>query len=159
MTAVTLAVNYPGYAGALCVNATQVFRSERISQMYIGWKRILQTSDFETLYKVIMPTIMSEPWLEQNRDRLSSLLEAIENRIEHSAALKMVDALVAYSATGFEPEQIASINIPALRVARTCSSRPVSFRLKVSIGPMRLTIFSRSPDIFHNAKYRTSITL
>ena len=117
MTAVTLAVNYPGYAGALCVNATQVFRSERISQMYIGWKRILETSDFETLYKVIMPTIMSEPWLEQNRDRLSSLLEAIEKRIEHSAALKMVDALVAYSATGFEPEQIASINIPALLMA------------------------------------------
>jgi pimeloyl-ACP methyl ester carboxylesterase len=117
MAAVTLALNYPGYAGALCINATQLLGSERLSQTYIGWKRILETSDFETLYTVIMPTIMSEDWLTQNRDRLPSLLETIEERIEYSAALKMIDACIAYSATGFEPEVIASTDVPALIMA------------------------------------------
>jgi aminoacrylate hydrolase len=117
MAAVTLALNYPGYAGALCINATQLLGSERLSQTYIGWKRILETSDFETLYTVIMPTIMSEDWLTHNRDRLPSLLETIEERIEYSAALKMIDACIAYSATGFEPEVIASTDVPALIMA------------------------------------------
>ena len=117
MAAATLALNYPGYARALCINATQLLRSERITLTYMGWKRILETSDFETLYKVIMPTVMSEHWLTHNRDRLPSLLESIKERIEFSAALKMVDALIAYSATGFEPEDIAAVGIPALIMA------------------------------------------
>jgi len=117
MAAVTLVKNYPGCAGALCVNATQLLGSERLKQMYFGWKRILETSDFETLYTVIMPTIMSDHWLSQNRERLPTLLAAIEGRIEISAAQKMVDALVAYSATGFTPEEIASIEVPALIMA------------------------------------------
>ncbi len=117
MAAVTLAVNYPGYANALCINATQLLGSERLRQMYLGWKRILETSDFETLYTVIMPTIMSDHWLNQNRERLPDLLAAIEDRIEFTAAQKMVDALVAYSATGFTPEKIASIDEPALIMA------------------------------------------
>jgi pimeloyl-ACP methyl ester carboxylesterase len=117
MAAVTMAVKYPGYADALCVNATQLLGSERLRQMYFGWKRILETSDFETLYTVIMPTIMSDHWLSQNRERLPDLLAAIEERIEISAAQKMVDALVAYSATGFTPEEIASIEKPALIMA------------------------------------------
>ena len=85
--------------------------------MYIGWDRILETSDFETLYTVIMPTIMSDHWLSQNRERLPALLAAIEERIEYSAAQKMVDALVAYAATGFTPKEIASIEVPALIMA------------------------------------------
>lgn len=117
MAAVTLALNHPGYVGALCINATQLLRSERLTQMYVGWKRILETSDFETLYRVIMPTIMSEHWLTQNRDRLPSLLETIQGRIEYSAALKMVDACIAYSATGFELGEIASVDVPALIMA------------------------------------------
>ncbi len=117
MAAVTLAMNYPGYAGALCINATQLLRSERLTQTYIGWKRILETSDFETLYTAILPTVMSEHWLAQNRHRLPSLLETIEERIEPAAALKMVDALIAYSATGFEPAAIASADVPALIMA------------------------------------------
>lgn len=117
MAAVTLALNYPGYACALCINATQLLGSERLSQTYIGWKRILETSDFETLYTVIMPTIMSEHWLTHNRDRLPSLLETIEERIEYSAALKMIDACIAYSATGFKPKEIASVDVPALIMA------------------------------------------
>jgi pimeloyl-ACP methyl ester carboxylesterase len=60
---------------------------------------------------------MSEHWLTHNRDRLPSLLESIKERIEFSAALKMVDALIAYSATGFEPEDIAAVGIPALIMA------------------------------------------
>jgi pimeloyl-ACP methyl ester carboxylesterase len=117
MAAVTLAKNYPGCADALCINATQLLGSERLKQMYFGWKRILKTSDFETLYTVIMPTIMSDNWLSQNRERLPALLAAIEERIEFSAAQKMVDALVAYSATGFTTEEIASIEVPALIMA------------------------------------------
>lgn len=117
MTGVTLAVTYPGYASALCINATQLLKSERLTQTYLGWKRILQSSDFETLYTVIMPTVMSERWLDQNRDRLPELLEAIEERIDPAAALKMVDALVAYASSGFEPAEIASANVPALIMA------------------------------------------
>ena len=117
MAAVTLALNYPGYASALCINATQLLKSERLSQTYIGWKQILETSGFDTLYRVIMPTIMSESWLTHNRDRLPSLLETIKERIEYPAALKMVDACVAYSATGFEPNEIATVDIPALIMA------------------------------------------
>ncbi len=117
MAAVTLAMTYPGYVGALCINATQLLRSERLTQTYIGWKRILETSDFETLYKAILPTVMSEHWLDQNRDRLPALLETIEERIEPAAALKMVDALVAYAAKGFEPSNIASVDVPALIMA------------------------------------------
>lgn len=85
--------------------------------MYFGWKKILETSNFETLYTVIMPTIMSDRWLGENRDRLPALLEAIEGRIEITAAERMIDALVAYSATAFTPEDIASIEIPALIMA------------------------------------------
>ena len=85
--------------------------------MYFGWKRILETSDFETLYTVIMPTIMSDHWLSQNRERLPTLLAAIEGRIEFSAAQKMVDALIEYAATGFPPEDIASLAVPALILA------------------------------------------
>lgn len=117
MTAVTLTMNFPGYAGVLCINATQLCGSERLRQMYFGWKKILETSDFETLYTVIMPTIMSDRWLSENRERLPALLEAIEDRIELSAAEKMIDALVAYSATGFKPQEIASIQVPALIMA------------------------------------------
>lgn len=117
MAAVTLAINHPGYAGSLCINATQLLRSERLTQTYIGWKRILETSGFETLYRVIMPTIMSEHWLAQNRDRLPSLLETIKERIEYPAALKMVDACIAYATTGFKPEEIASVDVPALIMA------------------------------------------
>lgn len=117
MAAVTLAINHPGYAGVLCLNATQLFGSVRLSQMYVGWKRILDTSDFETLYTVIMPTIMSDAWLIDNQDRLPALLKSIEGRMDYPAAQKMVDALVAYSATGFDARQIASIDIPALLMA------------------------------------------
>jgi len=117
MAAVTLAVNYPGYANALCLNATQLLGSERLRQMYFGWKKILETADFETLYTVIMPTIMSDHWLIHNRERLPDLLAAIEERIEYSAAQKMVDALVAYSTTGLTPEELASISVPALLMA------------------------------------------
>ncbi len=117
MAAVTLAIKYPGYAGALCINATQLLRSERLSQTYIGWKRILETSNFGTLYTVIMPTVMSEHWLEHNRERLPSLRETIKERIEYSAAMKMVDALIDYSTTGFEPKKIASVDVPALIMA------------------------------------------
>jgi pimeloyl-ACP methyl ester carboxylesterase len=45
------------------------------------------------------------------------LLETIEERIEYSAALKMIDACIAYSATGFETEVIASTDVPALIMA------------------------------------------
>jgi aminoacrylate hydrolase len=117
MAAVTAAVKYPGYVGALCVNATQLLGSERLRQMYFGWKRILETSDFETLYTVIMPTIMSDHWLSQNRERLPDFLATIEERIEFSAAQKMVEALIEYSATGFTPEEVASIKVPALILA------------------------------------------
>lgn len=117
MAAVTLAINYPDYAGVLCINATQLLRSERLSQTYIGWKQILETSGFETLYSVIMPTIMSEHWLTQNRERLPALLETIKERIKYPAALKMIDACIAYSATGFEPEEIEAIDVPALIMA------------------------------------------
>lgn len=114
MAAVTLAMTYPGYTGALCINATQLLRSQRLMQTYIGWKRILETSDFETLYTAILPSVMSEHWLDQNRDRLPALLEKIEERIEPRAALKMVEALIAYAATGFERAKIASVDVPAL---------------------------------------------
>jgi pimeloyl-ACP methyl ester carboxylesterase len=117
MAAVTLVRNYPGYAGVLCINATQLLKSERLSQIYIGWKRILETSDFETLYSIIMPTIMSEQWLEENRDRLPALLETIKQRIEYPAALRMVDACIDYSSTGFEPEEITDFDVPALIMA------------------------------------------
>lgn len=117
MAAVTLAKRYPGSVRALCINATQLLGSERFRQMYLGWKRILETSDFETLYTVIMPTIMSDHWLSRNRDRLPSLLQAIEERIEFSAAQRMVDALVAYATSGLTPAEIASIDIPALIMA------------------------------------------
>ena len=117
MAAVTLAMTYPGYAGALCINATQLLKSERLTQTYIGWKRILETSDFETLYTAILPTVMSEHWLEQNRHRLRALLESIEKRIEPAAALKMVEALVGYAAAGFQPSKFASISVPALIMA------------------------------------------
>ncbi len=117
MAAVTLALNYPGYASALCINATQLLRSERMSQTYIGWKLILETSGFDTLYRVIMPTIMSESWLTHNRARLPALLETIKDRIDYPSALKMVDACVDYSTTGFKPEKIAAVDIPALIMA------------------------------------------
>lgn len=117
MAAVTLAMNHPGCAGVLCLNATQLLKSERLTQTYQGWKRILETSDFETLYKVIMPTVMSESWLVQNSDRLPKLLETIEARIEHGSALKLIDALISYAATGYEPAQIASLDISALIMA------------------------------------------
>lgn len=117
MAAVTLAMNHPGYAGALCINGTQLLRSERLKQTYIGWKRILESSDFETLYTAIMPTVMSEKWLDQNQDRLPALLETIEQRIEPFAARKMVDALVNYAATGLDPAKVASTEIPALIMA------------------------------------------
>lgn len=117
MAAVTLASKHPGYASALCINATQLLSSERLTQMYIGWQKILETSDFETLYTAIMPTVMSEKWLAENRDRLPALLETIEQRIDPSAALKMVEALIAYSNTGLTPDEITSIGIPALIMA------------------------------------------
>jgi aminoacrylate hydrolase len=117
MAAVTLAMTYPGYAGALCINATQLLKSERLTQTYVGWKLILVTSDFETLYTAILPAVMSEHWLDQNRHRLSALLETIEERIEPTAALKMVEALIGYAATGFEPAKLATISVPALIMA------------------------------------------
>ncbi len=117
MAAVTLALRYPGYAGALCINATQLLKSERLTQTYIGWKRILETSDFATLYTAIMPTVMSEPWLAANRDRLGALLETILQRIEPQAALNMVDALIAYARTGFEAQALGAADIPALIMA------------------------------------------
>lgn len=117
MAAVTLAMSHPGYASALCINATQLMKSARLTQAYIGWKRILETSDFETLYMAILPAVMTDHWLDQNRDRLSTLVETIESRIEPAAALKMVDALIMYASTGFDRTEIASVGIPALIMA------------------------------------------
>ena len=117
MAAVTLVKNHPGYVHALCVNATQLLRSERLTQAYLGWKKILETADFETLYRAILPTVMSEQWLAQNRDRISALLGTIQGRIEYSAALKMIDACVTYSSIGLEPSVLEEFDVPALIMA------------------------------------------
>ncbi len=114
MTAVTFAVKHPGRAKVLCINGTQLLRSERQRQVYLGWKRILETGGFEPLYRMIIPAIMSETWLKNNRDRFDSMLEATLARIEPAAALEMIEACVAY---GFGREQIEALDLPALIMA------------------------------------------
>lgn len=114
MAAVTLATLFPGYAGALCINATQLLRSDRLAQTYIGWKRILETSDFETLYTAILPSVMSEGWLAENRNRIPALFETIEKRTDPTAALGMVEALIDYAESGLEQAQLDAVRVPAL---------------------------------------------
>lgn len=135
MTASTFAHCYPDRVSAVCINGTQVVKSPRQAQIFIGWKAILQTADFASLYKSILPVIMSENWFAKNADNIEAMLTATEARIERQSALGLIQACIDF---GFSQAEIAALKVPALLMAsnedRFASSRSIEAESKLWPG-------------------------
>lgn len=127
MTAVSLAIEYPEMVQALCINGTQLLKSEKQKHIYEGWKSVLRTSDFKTLYKTIIPTIMSDKWLLNNNSRLESMAVEVNERVDKKAAINMIEACKKY---GYNDECISAINAPTLVIAGDEDSFILSDKLR-----------------------------
>lgn len=115
MVATTFAKNYPLRISSMAVNGTQMLKSGRQSMIYQGWMDTLLTAGFEVLYKAnIIPSIMSEKFINENKDRLDEILAATLERIEKEAAVCVIKAAINY---GYSEEAVKAFKIPALLMA------------------------------------------
>lgn len=112
MVGTTFAVNYPDYIVSVIMNGTLLLNSCRQRVVYAGWREIMRTSGFEALHRsAIVPAIMSERYLTCNNEHIPDMVTATKNRIQHDAAMCMIDALYEY---GYSESEIAGMDVPAL---------------------------------------------
>lgn len=115
MVATTFAINYQDRVNSLAINGVQLLKSVRQSQVYAGWRMILENAGFKTLYKsMIIPSIMSEGFLSHNKDKIENIVNTTLQRIDKGSALGLIEAARNY---GYDPETIEQIQIPAMIMA------------------------------------------
>jgi 3-oxoadipate enol-lactonase len=112
MVATTVAKNYPERVGVLAINGTQIIRSERSAAIFRGWKTIMETAGFEVLYRAtIIPSIFSEKFIVDNRERMDGLVIGTLARINKESAVGLIDAAIDF---GLTEEEVSEIKVPAL---------------------------------------------
>jgi 3-oxoadipate enol-lactonase len=112
MVATTVALNYPERVGVLAINGTQIIKSERSAAVFKGWKAIMETAGFEILYRsTIIPSIFSEKFIVENKERMDGLVMGTLARISKDSAVGLIEAAIVF---GLTEEEISKIKIPAL---------------------------------------------
>lgn len=115
MVATTFAMNYPNRVNCLAISSVQLLKSFRQSQVYAGWRMVLENAGFETLYRsLIIPSIMSEAFLLYNKDKIGAIVTATLQRINYESALGLIDAAYNY---GYTPDEIQRLSAPTLLMA------------------------------------------
>lgn len=115
MVGTTFAMNYKNQIISLIMNGTLLLKSHRQKIVYAGWRDVMKTSGFEVLHRsTIVPTIMSDKYINHNSDHINDMVVATRNRIDPNAALCLIDALYEY---GYSEDQIAEINVPSLIIS------------------------------------------
>lgn len=112
MTVVTFLKNYPQMTRAIAINGTQVFKSEKQRQVFLGWIDTISNSGFRNFYRsMVFPVIFSEDYIRQNVLNIDTILDVTEKRIQLESALLMVNACVNF---GYNENDFIDTKTPVL---------------------------------------------